>query len=295
MKPIKQPASYEKQIKSIKDKGFLVSDPKECRSFLEKVSYYRLKAYYLPFKKKDGSYFSNIDFQRVQNIYFFDQALRTLVFSAIETVEIHLRTQISYYFSMKYGSLGYCDPGNFNPGFNKPDFDSRIQQVIKENKTSLIVKHHETYYAGQYPLFVIIEFFSIGFLSHFYLYMKKPDRKQISRNLYNAPDQTLLSWFRCLTDLRNKCAHYSRLYYWIFTAQPAFHNDTPVFPVDFSAINKKKLFTQLYMLKLMFPDKSKWNTEFVVPLKELIDEYKNDISLKHIGFPDDWEVQLRNS
>ena len=294
MKPIKSPASYDKQIESLKEKGFLVSDENDCRSFLEMVSYYRLKAYYLPFRKKDGTYFPGIDFHRIKNIYYFDQALRSLVFSAIETVEIHLRSHISYYFSMKYGSLGYSDPNNFNDKFDEKDFDNRIKQIIKENRTSLIVKHHENNYAGQYPLFVIIEFFSIGLLSHFYLFMKTQDRKKISRALYGVPDRVLLSWFRCLTDLRNKCAHYSRLYYWIFSAQPTFDIDAPEYPEDYSKYNQYKLFTQLYMLKLMFPDKDKWNTEFVDPLRKLIDEYQRDISLRHIGFPDDWEAQLKN-
>lgn len=294
MKPIKSPASYDKQIDSLKEKGFLVSDEADCRSFLEMVSYYRLKAYYLPFRKKDGTYFPGIDFLRIKNIYYFDQSLRTLVFSAIETIEIQLRSHISYFFSMKYGSLGYTNPDSFNDKFDEKDFVSRINQTIKENKTSLIVKHHENNYSGQYPLFVIIEFFSIGLLSHFYLFMHTQDRKNISRALYGVPDRVLLSWFRCLTDLRNKCAHYSRLYYWIFSAQPTFDVDAPKYPADFSKYNQKKLFAQLYMLKLMFPDKTKWNTEFVDPLKKLIEEYQSDISLRHIGFPDDWEVQLKN-
>ena len=36
------------------------------------------------------------------------------------------------------------------------------------------------------------------------------------------------------------------------------------------------------------------DTKFIAALKALIEGYEKDISLKHIGFPDDWEERIRN-
>lgn len=291
LKPFK---TYSEQVELLKNKGFIITDEKACKEFLNVVNYYRLAAYYLPFRKPDGTYFSNISFERIRDIYYFDQKLRSLVFSTIESIETYLRDQIAYYFSEKYGPEGYMDASNFRIKHDHADFADRINSCIKENKTSLIVKHHDSVYNGRYPLWVIIEFFTIGFLSHFYLDMKTQDKKQIANHLYGVSASVLEGWLRCVTDLRNKCAHYSRIYYWIFPALPSFPdiNNRPVFPQSFRPINQRKLFVQLYMLKQMYPLQDKWNERFLVSLKNLLDEYKDSISLIHIGFPADWETQL---
>ncbi|MBU3193094.1 Abi family protein [Clostridium algidicarnis] len=134
---------------------------------------------------------------------------------------------------------------------------------------------------------VIIEFFSVGMLSYFYKDMITEDKKAIAMNLYRTSPVQLESWLRCLTDLRNRCAHYSRIYYWPFPAMPKMPN-------DYDYIADRKLFSQLLMLKFLYPDNKKWGSKFVSALKALIEEYKKDISLKHIGFPDDWEERIRN-
>ena len=56
----------------------------------------------------------------------------------------------------------------------------------------------------------------MGMLSYFYRGMKNKDKATIAQSLYGVNYQTLESWLRCMTDLRNRCAHYSRIYYWVF-------------------------------------------------------------------------------
>ena len=57
---IKQPKTYEQQVELIKEKGFIVNNDTECISFLKQANYYRLSAYFLPFRKKNGTYLSLI-------------------------------------------------------------------------------------------------------------------------------------------------------------------------------------------------------------------------------------------
>lgn len=51
--------------------------------------------------------------------------------------------------------------------------------------------------------------------------------------------------------------------------------------------------TQLYMLKLMYPDCIKWNNEVCKPLIKLVNKYKPYISMKHLDFPYRWKSMLR--
>ena len=120
------------------------------------------------------------------------------------------------------------------------------------------------------------------------------DKKHIANKLYGISDSVLEGWLRCVTDLRNKCAHYSRIYYWIFPALPRFFDEenSPKYPNDYRPANYRRVFSQLYMLKLMYPIKEKWNDRFLNPLKDLMKEYEDSISLIHLGFPPDWQEQL---
>ena len=99
---IKQPKTYEQQVELIKEKGFIVNNDTECISFLKQANYYRLSAYFLPFRKKNGTYFADISFNRIQRIYKFDSKLRGVLFNCIERIELHLRTQLAYYCGHVY-------------------------------------------------------------------------------------------------------------------------------------------------------------------------------------------------
>ena len=56
---LKEPKIFEEQLTLIRGKGFIIPEGKEqdCIEFLQKTNYYRLSAYFLPFRKKDGTFF----------------------------------------------------------------------------------------------------------------------------------------------------------------------------------------------------------------------------------------------
>lgn len=284
---LKRPTTFDEQINLLKQKGITITNIDSCKNFLSKTNYYRLSGYYLPFIFiRDEQCFIPIPFERIQNIYTFDAELRNLISFAIEKIEVHVRTQLSYYHAHKYGSEGYMNSSSFNDKHNHSTYLKHIKTCISENSNTLVVKHHYKHYHGHFPIWVIIDFFSIGMLSYFYRGMKNKDKSKIAKELYGINYQTLESWLRCITDLRNRCAHYSRIYYWIFPAIPKM-------PTNEKYIPSRRLFAQIYMLKLMYPEKEKWNDEFVKPLIKLVKKYKKDISLKHLDFPYRWKSILK--
>lgn len=220
-------------------------------------------------------------FTRIQRIYEFDRKLRTLVFEITEEIEFYLRTQFAYYSGHKYGPLGYLEEKNYISKHNHVLFQKKINERIQENQNTNVVKHHFEKYDGKFPIWVIIEFFSLGMLSYFFSDMKNLDKKTIARDLYDTTYDHLSSWTRCLTELRNRCAHYSRIYFWKFTSIPKE-------PEDEVYILDRSLFSQILMLKYLYPDAEKWNNKCIDELKTLIGEYLPDISLEHIGFPENW-------
>lgn len=174
---------------------------------------------------------------------------------------------------------------SYNSFHDHSAFKKRIATCIFENRKSSIVRHHNAKYGGKFPLWVIIEFFSMGMLSYFYRGMKNQDKAYLAQALYGVNYQTMLSWLRCLTDLRNRCAHYARLYYWKFPA-------TPKMPSHIKYVPTRRLFAQLYMLKMMYPVPNSWNQDILKPLVRLMKKYRPYISSDHLDFPYYWKSML---
>lgn len=282
---IKKPKTYDEQLALIQSKGFIVDDSTSCINFLKHTNYYRLSAFFIPFRTEDGTYQHDIPFNRIQRIYQFDSRIRSLLFQTIEQIELYVRSTFSYYLAHTYGALGYLNPAIFSKHHNAQKFNEKIQQCIRENSNSLIVKHHNTKYDGNFPIWVIIEYFSMGMLSYCYADLKSTDQKNIAKSAFSSSASCVSSWLRCVTDLRNRCAHYSRLYYWTFPA-------IPLTPKNSAYQMDRKLFSQIIMLKYLYPDKNEWKNHFITELEALIEEYTLDISLNNMGFPDHWHELL---
>lgn len=95
MREVKLPATYDRQIDKLRSRGCIIHDDAECTKILTNIGYYRLSAYFLPFKNNDGTYKSGTSFEMIYYLYEFDSKLRGLIFSAIEVIEVSLRSKLS--------------------------------------------------------------------------------------------------------------------------------------------------------------------------------------------------------
>lgn len=283
MSEVKQAKTYEEQLSILRSRGCIIDDEGDCMDKLSSIGYYRLSAYFLPFKQKDESYVEGTNFNTVFRIYEFDRRLRHILFSAIDVIEIYLRSTLSYYHSERYGPLGYKDPSNFKKKHNHEKFESNLKREISNNSAMPFVKHHEERYNGCFPIWVAMELFTFGMLSYFYNDLKTPDQKIIARRM-RQNNHELVSWLRCCTDLRNACAHYSRLYNRIFTAIPS--------GLNLSEREGRRLWGAVLMLHSLYPSPNQWNSEVIPAITDLFEEYKDDIRLCHIAFPEDWEDRI---
>ncbi len=285
---VKQPVTFEQQLQILQEKGFTVEDEKRCLDFLRSVNYYRLKTYLTTFRDSDGICRQGVSIDRIARIYEFDRRMRGLLFSVVEEIELYLRLQLAYYHAHRYGPLGYMEAENFGQGHNHTRFLGKVRACISSNEKSLIVEHHKRKYEGKFPLWVIVEFFSLGMLSCFYADMLLQDKKTLAVRLFRSTPRHVDSWLKCLTELRNRCAHYSRLYDWRFVSVPRL-------PDDIDVTQTGRLFEQVFMLGRLYPDDQKWDETVVPALDALLGTFRNDIKLSHIGFPDDWKELLLHS
>ncbi|GHU94331.1 CAAX amino protease [Clostridia bacterium] len=284
---IKRATTLDEQIAKMREHGCTIGDESACREFLRNVNYYRLTAYFLPFREQNHKYSAGTSFERIKGIYELDQKLRAAIFAAVEEIEICMRSRFAYYHAHKYGSLGYLNPVNFNDRHQHERFLKQTNDELSRNQNTLFVKHHQKKYEGKFPIWAIIELFSLGMLSHFYADMPLDDRKAIAAD-FRTKEPYLVSWLQVLTVLRNTCAHYGRLYFMNFSKIPKFPKHLQMPPT-------RSLFHQILTLKLLTPNPAAWNNTFLPQLAALTEEYASHISPEHIGFADNWKDILRTA
>ena len=284
MAEIKKATTYDQQLQILSDRGIIIDDPEKCRRILQNINYYRMTAYFLPFKISDKQYIPGTSMMRVYRIYEFDRKMRRILFSPLEEVEIYFRARLAYLHGHKYGETGYLDSQNYRPKHNHQKFIEKLNNEISSNATVPFVQHHLTKYNGVFPVWAAMELFTFGMLSFFYADLRSADQKEIAKSFHTSPDN-IRSWLICCSTLRNICAHYGRLYYSLFANIPA----------NIADINgsNRRLFGAIQALRALYPDSDKWNSEFIPTLDALISEYSDSINLKHIGFPVNWRTILK--
>lgn len=84
---VKKPCSFQEQLDKLKSRNCVVKNEARAQFILQNINYYRLTAYFLPFKQEDGTYKDGTTFENVYRIYEFDRKSRKLVFGVISSMK----------------------------------------------------------------------------------------------------------------------------------------------------------------------------------------------------------------
>lgn len=308
----KNPLTYQEQVELLKSRGLVVPDESRAKRLLANISYYRLSAYMLPFKEKVNgkvvdSFKPGTSWDAVYDLYVFDRKLRLLVFDAIERIEIAIRTQIIYQLSHKYGANWQDDPSIFkgpvtrvlrNGNSVTDDVYSDIQNYIREqlqsNRAEVFIQHYRTNYNNPInpPSWMTVEILYFNHLSRICNGLKyRADINGIA-NYFCLSPQIFCSWLHTINYIRNLCAHHARLW----------NRDMNIVPekLHFSkslkwisnpdTVQRGKIYYFLcmiiYLLQTVNPTSS-----FKNRIMDLLDEYKDIVSLSAMGFSSGWEAE----
>jgi len=207
-------------------------DEQLAKDYLSRISYFRLKYFWMDMIDEVSDDFKDdVYFEDIIERYEFDKSLRQILFDAIETLEVGLRTRIISTLSLSTGTgLWYLNNSLFeNKGYHE-DFvldlkyefnrstDPFARDFIRDNNN-----WDEESLDGDNPdAWMIIETATFGTLSKMYKNLKaqSPLQSAIANEfgLYSSKD--LSSWLEAISVLRNAVAHHSRLWYRIFAKKP---------------------------------------------------------------------------
>ena len=278
---LKKPTTIEEQIELLKNREVVIEDENFAKKFLRIYNYYFVTGYLHPYKTSDDKY-KNISFNGIATQIKFDMRLREICMYALDIIEKGLKTIIAYEFSHNYenGNIAYAYSLYFP---NDEDKHTRLMEhynvSLNNNKELPYVKHNMKTY-GILPTWVAIELFTLGNIEKFFSMLDTNTKKKIE-DIIGFPKNKIQNWIENLRIFRNMVAHNQRLYNFSILSMPKKAKE----------YNKQtgKIFDYVIVMKYLFLDNEDWNTYVLPRFEYIFDDFKDDVDLKCIGFPDDWK------
>ena len=103
----KLPLDYSQILQLLKGRGLIIRNDDDASEQLKTMSYFRLANYLRPMEQDKTTHVfkPNSHFDNAVNLYFFDKKLRALLFTAIQSFEIALRSKLIQHFCTAYGAF----------------------------------------------------------------------------------------------------------------------------------------------------------------------------------------------
>ena len=275
----------------LRQRDLIVSDEDTALKQLASISYFRLASYWKIFETDEAThrFASGTRLEDVISLYTFDRELRSIIFTAIQDIEVALRTRIIHFFSLSHGAFWFMDASKFNSHSIFQTCLDNMQVELSRSKEEFLQEHFAKYSSPSMPpVWKTLEVVSFGNLSKLYANIKDVEvKKQVAKSV-GLPQYTYLeSWMRSLTVLRNCCAHHARTWNRRYPAMPQLPRRLPLTWVDTQHIRPMKLYAQLCVL-LYLEQSITPNSQIKDRLLSLLKAYPNTIT-RQMGFPRGWE------
>ncbi|QQR88176.1 MAG: Abi family protein [Flavobacteriales bacterium] len=214
--------SLDRQVRMLQDRGMVVPDLEWAKVRLAHIGYCRLRPYWYTWYEPDGAalesdkivkrFRPDADFRSVIDTYRFDRELRLLVFAEIERIETSIKTTVIDVFSSALDANWYEHREHFTDPVRHAELFIAIAKSVdrrRQKEDGFVVRAKGSRYP---PAWEALQDLSLGQLSKMYYNMKPGPLKKRVAEVYGLDDSVLASWLNTLTEVRNTCAHHSRLW-----------------------------------------------------------------------------------
>jgi abortive infection bacteriophage resistance protein len=296
MKFPKAAKTFDEQLAILKGRGLVIPSDDEAIRWLKRVNYYRLSAYFAPFKQPLPSedFHSGINFDRIVDLYVFDCRLRNLFMQAMERIEVSIRTAITYELAHTYGPFAHTDPNSFSAWFlqpmklgESPPFEELMGNILKEEKRTkeIFIKAYRQKYTTEehLPIWMATELMSFGTLSMMFEGLKSATKTKIAAQ-YKLAERPFQNWLHVLSSIRNITAHHSRLW----NRQLGVQAVIPHGWIHYVPKPDRTYCIAVMMQHLLsvIARGSQWRKRLIA----LIDLHPN-VEVVAMGFPEDWRTR----
>ena len=291
----KRAFSIQEQIDQLKERGLVIEESDNAEHYLSHISYYRLAGYWWSMQadKELHLFKPKSTFRDVIALYNFDSELRALLFGVIEKIEISLRTKLIHHLSIKINPWWFQDTSLFTDIRELIKTLASIDEEISRSKDAFIQEHKKKHKDDTRfpPAWKTLELTSFGSLSKLYgnLKFSIPSKDDIAKEFGTANHTYLPSWLQSIAQIRNYCAHHSRLWNRNLPGRPKLLSKPPCAWVnDVPTENEfHKLYIHLccmkYLLNIILPA-----NDFTQRLNDLLGKYPS-VDPNALGMKNNWQ------
>lgn len=233
-------ATHDEQLEILEERGLKVSDQAAAKRILSRENYYALvDGYKEPFLEHNERlnpyglerYKEGTEFSHLQALHSFDRDLRLLLLNELLKFEKNMKSKVAYRFSEKFRDKeSFLNPDNYSRDsqhhHERDRIISTLANLIKSHKKRDKVRYpaiREFYDKHKnVPLWVLVNFLSLGQITHFYTVIDENLRNQIAADFANEYSEEyramqveaseLDAILHIVFPYRNKSAHEEVLY-----------------------------------------------------------------------------------
>jgi abortive infection bacteriophage resistance protein len=293
MKYSKRPIDIPEQIAALSNRGLVIENEIFAQQQFSSISYFRLACYWKPYEINSNTHelVKGTSLEEILSLYAFDRDLRSIVFSAIQDIEIALRTRIIHHFSMKHGAFWFMNASLFSDAEIFDKCFLSLQNEVSRSKEDFLLEHFKKYDSPSMPpVWKTLEVASFGTLSKLFCNMADISVKKSVAKSFGLPQYKYLeSWIRSITVLRNCCAHHARIWNRRFPLMPQLPKHLSFAWIEVDVAKPMKLFallsTILYLEQNIVSNSSIKERLLALFLRQ------HQSRLKAMGFPENWREQ----
>lgn len=305
MKYTKKACTVDEHLEILINRGLTIDDTDRAKRYLGSVSYYRLSGYmfHLQDKGNASKFYEGTTFNDIINLYTFDKKLRCIFLEYLERVEVCLRTRILNAYSELKGFYWSVHPGNF---LDKKDLRDDGSEVLSyhsyvlnsvitdfEKPKEQFLKAFKLKYTDETypPENMYFETLSFGKLIKLYTCLKNDNTKNSIATAFKLPSgKTLVNWLLFLNDVRNVCAHHSRLWNRKFTANKLIFPSRRDHKIDgeIPEASNSNIYGAIIAINQLLLTFNPHNS-FIDKLETLVESHAMDE--RNLGFPPNWKDQ----
>lgn len=304
-KPYQTP---QQLITTLQSKNLIVQNVQDAEEVLSNINYYKFKIYLHPFLDPTipKKYINGTKFEDALELYRFDDKLRDILFSIIGRIEIKLKTKLDKAISSFTNDIfWYLDPQYYklkrlfevNSLLNKLN-NSFIssQEVYAEHYKANYYNDNSDNYKALPPFWIISELMTLGDISKFYALLdiqkfniprpRSNKLEQLANEFGASSVSSLVSWVYAIRDIRNRCAHHSRLWNTIIREPGEI-----VLMLTHSSTFSNRIYLSLVMMHIMI----KALNITGIDLKQNLLDLENEFPIFKVlnssaGFPPNWDT-----
>lgn len=282
------------QIERLQQRGLEITPADNAEHCLSHISYYRLGEYWFSMQsdKVKHIFKEKSTFKDVIALYNFDTELKILLFEIIEKIEISLRTKLIYHLSHEYGPWWFQNFDLFNDSRELVKTLANLEEELSRSKEITIKNHFKNHKADLRfpPSWKSLEQTSFGSLSKLYGNLKNTIKSKdtIAIELGAVNHTYLPSWLQSIAQIRNYCAHHSRLWNKNLPGTPKLLSNPPYnWIIDVPKQHEfSKLYVHLCIMKYLL-NRIQPANNFTERLNYLLMKYPN-IDPNAIGLKPNW-------